>query len=403
MYHLGGPQFGLMVTLPSAIASANGPHAAALSLSKSDDMTANQLQNHVTQARRMREKLIDQVSKPPEPGWQSAMNQISDTVDRMEKVLSFLQTQVALPVKPVEDMKAIAVFPSGVAMQQSGRTSDVPPSEAESPTVPFSGPRPASASEAARTPRVIYVMDDGVFIVGLPPQEQSAPDKGQSTGPNTGPNTGVTLPEASRDSPFLSPRTARLRAMAGDTADIRAEDWQQDTSQQDQARLNATRQRADFAQQKAQAPSGEEFAVISLPLSEAQHQASQDLIALARSAYAQLQTARTEEAGAVSNDVKVGMTGELSRDPTLPRSPERIEPAPAPRGIPVEAPKLSLARGEAKPDDPLFDAADPFAASPQQQAAKQREDQRIMALQLDGTSDIIYIVPAAKASMDLIA
>lgn len=399
MYHLSGPQFGLMVTLPSAIASANGPHAAALSLSKSDDLTANQLQNHVTQARRMREKLIDQISKPPEPGWQSAMNQISDTVDRMEKVLSFLQTQIALPVKPVEDMKAIAVFPSGVAMQQSGRMSDVPPSEAESPTASFSGPRPASATEADRTPRVIYVMDDGVLILGLPPQERSAPETGQ----NSGPNSGVTLPEASRESPFLSPRTARLRAMAGDTADIRAEDWQQDTSQQDQARLNATRQRADFAQQKAQAPSGEEFAVISLPLSEAQHQVSQDLIALARSAYAQLQTARTEEAGAVSNDVKVGMTGELSRDPTLPRSPERIEPTPAPRGIPVEAPKLSLARGEAKPDDPLFAPADPFAVSPQQQAAKQREDQRILALQLDGTSDIIYIVPAAKASMDLIA
>lgn len=397
MYHFSGPQFGLMVTLPSAIASANGPHAAALSLSKSDDLTANQLQNHVTQARRMREKLIDQISKPPEPGWQSAMNQISDTVDRMEKVLSFLQTQVALPVKPVEDMKAIAVFPSGVAMQQSGRMSDVPPSEAESPTASFSGPRPASASEADRTPRVIYVMDDGVLILGLPPQETEATQR------ESGPNSGVTLPEASREPPFLSPRTARLRAMAGDTADIRAEDWQQDTSQQDQARLNATRQRADFAQQKAQAPSGEEFAVLSLPLSEAQQQVSQDLLALARSAYAQLQTARTEEAGAVSNDVKVGMTGELSRDPTLPRSPERIEAAPAPRGIPVEAPELSQARGEAKPDDPLFAPAEPFAVSPQQQAAKQREDQRIFALQLDGTSDIIYIVPAAKASMDLIA
>lgn len=397
MYHFSGPQFGLMVTLPSAIASANGPHAAALSLSKSDDLTANQLQNHVTQARRMREKLIDQISKPPEPGWQSAMNQISDTVDRMEKVLSFLQTQVALPVKPVEDMKAIAVFPSGVAMQQSGRMSDVPPSEAESPTASFSGPRPASASEADRTPRVIYVMDDGVLILGLPPQETEAKQR------ESGPNSGVTLPEASREPPFLSPRTARLRAMAGDTADIRAEDWQQDTSQQDQARLNATRQRADFAQQKAQAPSGEEFAVLSLPLSEAQQQVSQDLLALARSAYAQLQTARTEEAGAVSNDVKVGMTGELSRDPTLPRSPERIEAAPAPRGIPVEAPELSQARGEAKPDDPLFAPAEPFAVSPQQQAAKQREDQRIFALQLDGTSDIIYIVPAAKASMDLIA
>lgn len=402
MYHLGGPQFGLMVTLPSAIASANGPHAAALSLSKSDDLTANQLQNHVTQARRMREKLIDQISKPPEPGWQSAMNQISDTVDRMEKVLSFLQTQVSLPVKPVEDMEAIAVFPSGVAMQQSGRTSDVPPSAAESPTASSAAPA-ADGAATGRPPRVIYVMDDGVFIVGLPPQDSTAPQAGASKQGQSdqGPNAGVTLPEASRESPFASPRTQRLQEQAGVTAEIRSEDWQQDVAQQEQARRSQVQ--SEREQSTAKPRAADDFSVVTLPLTEDQNRVNRDLIALARSAYAELQTARKEEAGAVSNDVKVGVTGQLARDPNQPHSAERIEPAPAPRAVPVEAPKLSQGRGEIKESDPLLGRPDPFARSPEQEAAKVREEQRIMALQINGTGDIIYIVPAAQASMDLIA
>lgn len=104
MYHFTTPPLGPAVTLPSAIASANGPRAAAFSISNSDKLTANQLQNQVSQARRAREKMIDQVTKPPEPGWKSAMNQISDTVDHMEKVLNFLRTQVSrLPATPVTD------------------------------------------------------------------------------------------------------------------------------------------------------------------------------------------------------------------------------------------------------------------------------------------------------------
>ncbi len=391
MYHFGGPQFGLLVTLPSAIASANGPHAAALSLSDSDSLTANQLQNHVTQARRARERLIDQISKPPEPGWKSAVNQINETVDRMEKVLSFLQTASPLHARPVEDMEALAVFPSGTAMQQSGRTPDVPPSAAESPTEPSSARATfAAAARAEPTARVIYVMDDGVVIIGLPPQ---APATGSA--PSTADASDRSSPEArvaQGDPPYPLPRRARLDAQMQVTADIRAEDWREDEAVADQASGFGTPQATP-----------EVAAVIPLPLTEDQRRASQDLLSLARKAYAQFQMRQDDPPGALVSSAKVGLTAALSNDPATPPSPERLEPRPAPRGLAAEPAKLADSRSALQEKDPMFAPTDPFAQPAAQEAAEASRAQKLVALQLEGRSDMIYIVAPARTSMDLIA
>ncbi|MFY1706200.1 chemotaxis protein CheA [Tritonibacter scottomollicae] len=344
MYHFTTPPMGLMVTLPGAIASANGPHAAALSLSDSESLTTNQLQNHVSQARRAREKLIDQVSKPPEPGWRSAMNQISDTVDQMEKVLSFLRSQSAdLPAKPVEDMDALAVFPSGTAMQQSGSMPDSRPSEAESPTAATT----ASDASSASAPRVIYVMDDGVIIVGRPPQDTAAPAR-----------NGADATGFDRSSPVQT------------------------------------------------RPSGDHMtsnAVISLPLTEDQQRASAELIALAQKAYAQQQASRDAQGAALFSDESVGLTGALSDATAAVQTSTRGDRAPVPRMVmsdPAERPNVGPATD---PASSLTAAPKPFERDPAREAAAAAEQQQIMALQLDGHSDIIYIVPPAKAAMDLTA
>jgi len=363
MYHLTTPPLGITVTLPGAIASANGPQAAALSLSTSESLTANQLQNHVTQARRAREKLIDQVSKPPEPGWQSAMQQISDTVNRMEKVLSFLQAQAAtLPVSPVEDMNALAVFPSGAAMQQSGRTLDSSPSAAESPAALSASAAPSPEAATPPANRVIYVMEDGVVIVGLPPEAPGQADaRAGATGssPEAGTATGRTeAPSRPQTAPGGEP---------GDT----------------QASAANT--------------------VVNLPLTEDQQRASAELIALARKAYAQLQPSRDVQAAALMPDEAVGLTGDLARDPAAPPSPERIETAAPARPDAVDPVAQPRMDSPPEPRDPLLAAAEPFARDPMREAASAAEQQQMMALQLDGSGDIIYIVPPAKAALDLIA
>ena len=305
MYHFTTPPMGLMVTLPGAIASANGPHAAALSLSDSESITPNQLQNHVSQARRAREKLIDQISKPPEPGWQSAMNQISDTVDQMEKVLTFLRTQsAALPATSVEDMDALAVFPSGTAMQQSGRMSDSPLSAAESPTAS----RSAMDATSGSAPRVIYVMNDGVIIVGRPPQEA----------------------------------------------------------------LNPTRHTADPAESErpslAQAsPSGDNMtsnAVISLPLTEDQKRASAELIALAHRAYAQQQASRDVQTTALFSDESVGLTGALTDVTSSAQTPIHGERAPVPRPGMADVTERPNVRPTTDPAPSLIAAPEPFERDP---------------------------------------
>jgi len=345
MYHFTTPPMGLMVTLPGAIASANGPHAAALSLSDSESLTTNQLQNHVSQARRAREKLIDQVSKPPEPGWRSAMHQISDTVDQMEKVLSFLRSKsAALPATPVEDMDALAVFPSGTAMQQSGSMSDSRPSEAESPMAATT----AADASSASAPRVIYVMDDGVIIVGRPPRDAAGPAQ----------NSADATTGFDQSSPAQPP------------------------------------------------PSGDHMtsnAVISLPLTEDQQRASAELIALAQKAYAQQQASRDAQDAELFSDESVGLTGALSDANAAAQTSTRGDRAPVPRMVmsdPAERPDVGHGTD---PASSLTAAPKPFERDPAREAAAAAEHQQVMALQLDGHSDIIYIVPPAKAAMDLTA
>ncbi|OIQ29856.1 MAG: hypothetical protein BM562_10720 [Alphaproteobacteria bacterium MedPE-SWcel] len=363
MYHFTAPPTGLMVNLPSAIASANGPHAAALSLSDSDSLTANQLQNQVTQARRARDKLIDQITKPPEPGWKSAVNQVSETVERMEKVLSFLQAHSVLPVRPVEDLDSVEVYPSGTALQQSGRTSDAPPpdtkapvasqsvasqSVASSPVAPpaneVSATEPVNSAAAGRAPGVIYVMDDGVVIVGLPPEE-----------------------------------TARTASRHRGTTD---------------APLQPTP-----AAEQAKTPG----VVVNLSLTEDQQRASQDLIALARKAYAQLQPHVAEQSADLITSTQIGITAELEKDPAAPPSPERITPAAPLREPPLSPPTSADTTANSTQKDPLHATAAPFASDASEEAAEATRQQQVIALQLDGHNDIIYIVPPAKATMDLIA
>jgi len=328
MYQFAIPPSGHMVTLPGAIASANGPKAAALSLSSTESLTANQLQTHVTQARRVREKLIEQVSKPPEPGWKTAMNQVADTVEQMEKVLAFLQSQAAaLPATPEKDMGALAVYPSGAAMQQSGRTSDTPPSAAESPTV--------STDAAADT-------------------AQAAP----------------------------SPQAA--------ASELRAE---------------APRNAAEDTPHAA--------TVVNLPLTDAQKQASQDLIALARKAYAQLQPASgalparspaEATTGALISDETVGLTGALSQPAPSERTAERLPTRPEPLAYAsVAATPHSGSPERTASQDPLMAVSPPYDRDPVRAAADAAAEQQMMALHLEGTNDIIYVVPPAKAAMDLIA
>ncbi|KUP92094.1 chemotaxis protein CheA [Tritonibacter horizontis] len=354
MYHYTTPPLGISVNLPSAIASANDPHAAALSLSTSDSLTANQLQNHVTQARRAREQLIDRVTKPPEPGWQSAINRISDTVNRMEKVLSFLQLQTSLPARPDADMDALAVYPSGTAMQQSGSTPDVPPSAAESPAAlrsasPMAQPEVAVDAAVAREPRVIYVMDEGVMIVGL------------------------------SDADVASERAQEQMPLGTSVL--------QTTTTSDQGKSANV--------------------VVNLPLTEDQQRASQDLIALARKAYAQLRPENPEQSADLITTTQVGLTGDLEKDPATAPSPERITPAEtlhaARDTTQVETPKLAETSTLSARKDPLLAMAEPFARDASEEAAETQQKQQIIALQLDGHNDIIYIVPPAKATMDLIA
>ncbi|NIZ13099.1 chemotaxis protein CheA [Phaeobacter sp. HF9A] len=341
MYEFSTPPLGVLVNLPGAIASANGPQAAALSLSNTDSLTTNQLQNHVAQARRARNKLIDQVSKPPQPGWKVAMEQISDTVTQMERVLTFLQTQTgALPAKPAEDMNAIAVFPSGDAMQQSGKTPERLPSAVETPTAPFS-----AATAADRAPRVIYVMDEGVMILGRP----------------EGPSPAA--------------------------------------SQRRETRTEAASQAAPATSNRASAT------IVALPLTEEQQRASADLITLARNAYEQLQRSQPDrEAAALVTDRDVGLTGNLSQDPAAPPSPERVDLTQTAGAVdPARSSPAQAAPKVPTVQDALLAPVDPFEETPAEEAAAPQEAQRILALQLDGAGDIIYIVPPAKAAMDLIA
>ncbi|NHM21196.1 chemotaxis protein CheA [Tritonibacter mobilis] len=354
MYHFTTPPLGPAVTLPSAIASANGPRAAAFSISNSDKLTANQLQNQVSQARRAREKMIDQVTKPPEPGWKSAMNQISDTVDHMEKVLNFLRTQVSrLPATPVTDKDALAVYPSGVAMQQSGRMPDGLPSVAEAPAdlnaTPAAAPTDATAetSAAARPPRVIYVMDDGVVIIGLPPADP---------------------PQANA------------------AADRTATPAPSDASQPSQSGESMTSN-----------------TVISLPLTEDQRRASADLIALAQKAYAYQTQSRTSQSAELISDEGVGLTGALSEAPGSAAALDRPDRAPVPRVLTADAAPTQGAELRTPPSDPLIAAAEPYERNPQREAAEAQEQRQMLALQLDGHNDIIYIVPPAKAAIDLTA
>ncbi len=354
MYHFTTPPLGPAVTLPSAIASANGPRAAAFSISNSDKLTANQLQNQVSQARRAREKMIDQVTKPPEPGWKSAMNQISDTVDHMEKVLNFLRTQVSrLPATPVTDKDALAVYPSGVAMQQSGRMPDGLPSVAEAPAdlnaTPAAAPTDATAetSAAARPPRVIYVMDDGVVIIGLPPADP---------------------PQANA------------------AADRTATPAPSDASQPSQSGESMTSN-----------------TVISLPLTEDQRRASADLIALAQKAYAYQTQSRTSQSAELISDEGVGLTGALSEAPGSAAALDRPDRAPVPRVLTADAAPTQGAEMRTPPSDPLIAAAEPYERNPQREAAEAQEQRQMLALQLDGHNDIIYIVPPAKAAIDLTA
>jgi hypothetical protein len=369
MYQFAIPPSGHMVTLPGAIASANGPKAAALSLSSTESLTANQLQNHVTQARRVREKLIEQVSKPPEPGWKTAMNQVADTVEQMEKVLAFLQSQAAaLPATPEKDMGALAVYPSGAAMQQSGRTSDTPPSAAESPTVSTD----AAETSATKPPRVIYVMEDGVVIVGLPPEPADPGTRADRT-----PDATAAPAQADR-----SPQAA--------ASELRAE---------------APRNAAEDAPHAA--------TVVNLPLTDAQKQASQDLIALARKAYAQLQPASgalpasspaEATTGALISDETVGLTGALSQPAPSERTAERLPTRPEPlASASVGATPHSGSPERTTPQDPLMAVSPPYDRDPVRAAADAAAEQQMMALHLEGTNDIIYVVPPAKAAMDLIA
>ncbi|TNJ41786.1 chemotaxis protein CheA [Phaeobacter sp. B1627] len=383
MYHFTPPPTGLMVNLPSAIASANGPHAAALSLSDSDSLTANQLQNQVTQARRARDKIIDQISKPPEPGWKSAVNQISDTVDRMEKVLSFLQAHRVLSASPAELLGpvpgsvpgSVDVYPSGPALQQSGGTSQAGPAEsgtsqavlrdAKTAVGPLSAPAIANEAASADTlsppaggspSRVIYVMDDGVVILGLAP-ERAARDASGFRDPT--------------EVPLQSSRTA------------------------------------DHAQAESGAVSGAQppGVVVNLPLTEDQQRASQDLIALARKAYAQLQPLQPREAehsADLITTTQVGITAELDMDPASKPSADRITPADPLPAASASAPGSENTTATAPQNDPLHATAQPFANSASEDAAEATRQQQIIALQLDGHNDIIYIVPPAKATMDLI-
>ena len=117
-------------TRPGAIASANGPRAAAFSISNRTS-DRQPVRNQVCQAR-AHAKMIDQVTKPPEPGWKSAMNQISDTVDHMEKG-TFCALRFPLACDPGDGQGRPAVYPSGVAMQQSGGMPDGLKSAAEAP------------------------------------------------------------------------------------------------------------------------------------------------------------------------------------------------------------------------------------------------------------------------------
>ncbi|WP_065329773.1 chemotaxis protein CheA [Tritonibacter mobilis] len=359
MYHFTTPPLGPAVTLPSAIASANGPRAAAFSISNSDKLTANQLQNQVSQARRAREKMIDQVTKPPEPGWKSAMNQISDTVDHMEKVLNFLRTQVSrLPATPVTDKDALAVYPSGVAMQQSGRMPDGLPSVAEAPAdlnaTPVATPTDATAETitAARPPRVIYVMDDGVVIIGLPPadtpQPNAAADRTAAPAPSDAPQPSQSEPSQSGES------------MTSNT-------------------------------------------VISLPLTEDQRRASADLIALAQKAYAYQTQSRTSQSAELISGESVGLTGALSEAPGSAAALDRPDRAPVPRVLTADAAPTLGAEMRRPPSDPLIAAAEPYERNPQREAAEAQEQRQMLALQLDGHNDIIYIVPPAKAAIDLTA
>ncbi|MCG7624554.1 chemotaxis protein CheA [Epibacterium sp. Ofav1-8] len=373
MYQFAIPPSGHMVTLPGAIASANGPKAAALSLSSTESLTANQLQNHVTQARRVREKLIEQVSKPPEPGWKTAMNQVADTVEQMEKVLAFLQSQAAaLPATPEKDMGALAVYPSGAAMQQSGRTSDTPPSAAESPTVSTGAAADTAATAPARPPRVIYVMEDGVVIVGLPPEPADPGTRADRA-------TDATAAPAQAD---RSPQAA--------ASELRAE-----------APRNAAKDAPSTA------------TVVNLPLTDAQKQASQDLIALARKAYAQLQPASgalparspaEDTTGALISDETVGLTGALSQPAPSDRTAERLSTRPEPlASTSVAATPHSGSPERTAPQDPLMAVSPPYDRDPLRAAADAAAEQQMMALHLEGTNDIIYVVPPAKAAMDLIA
>ncbi len=361
MYHYTTPPLGIAVNLPSALASAKGPVAAALSLSSSDRMTANQLQSHINQARKAREKLIDQVTKPPEPGWKTAVYRISDTVNRMEQVLSVLQSQASLPAKLVQDTDALAVYPSGAAMQQSGRTSDMPPSAAESPTA-LSGSTPKDtpsglAAEATRasSPRVVYVMDDGVMILGRPPERRrqtAEPPQPSPTQPN------VTSPGASR---------------SGETS-----------AQTMEGRTTSS------------------SIIVNLQLAEAQKPPRQDLIALTRKGYAQVQGNAPGSSADLISSTKIGITGALDQAPAFQQSPDRItltEGGQAPRGEAAVRPD-SVERPA--PEDPLHASAEPFARNATEDARESAQRQ-VIALQMDGHNDIIYIVPPAKAAMDLIA
>ncbi|WP_416368854.1 chemotaxis protein CheA [Tritonibacter mobilis] len=370
MYHFTTPPLGPVVILPSAIATANGPQAAAVSISDSESLTTNQLHNQLSEARRARDKMIEQVSRPPEPGWKSAMHQISDTVDHMEKVLDLLRSHVsALPASPATGSDPLAVYPSGVAMQQSGRTPDSPPSVAEAPAAPTAvsdpaappaaGPQDPNASAqalASSQPRVIYVMNDGVIIIGLPHTEADA-----TTG------TAEAASTASRDN-------------STDAAG-----------------------RADPLQPPQSGAPMTANTVISLPLTEDQKRASADLIALAKKAYAYQAQPRDAQAAELISDENVGLTGALSESPEL-SAPDRPERAPVPRILTAELaqPDAGSQRPAAN-DDPLIAAAAPYARDPQREAAQAQEQQQILALQLDGHHDIIYIVPPAQAAIDLTA
>ncbi len=143
--------------------------------------------------------------------------------------------------------------------------------------------------------------------------------------------------------------------------------------------------------------------VISLPLTEDQRRASADLIALAQKAYAYQTQSRTSQSAELISDEGVGLTGALSEAPGSAAALDRPDRAPVPRVLTADAAPTQGAEIRTPPSDPLIAAAEPYERNPQREAAEAQEQQQMLALQLDGHSDIIYIVPPAKAAIDLTA